>query len=576
MHKRYFIFFVTLILSLGIQAQDIPALLKQLKTANTVDRATIANQLAQQFLTKDGVKAIEYADMAISAAKKTGNAVVEAEALYFKAQATAGVYLPGQTVPNRRKGVNASYYYDASKYYKEAMSKARAQGYTQLELNAIENLAYINTKRFDRRDPDPREEEKYLRMYIDRIKQIKKVSKPTATANVKFNGTPPPEEKPEPGKTTSSTASTAVMKKLKKENDDLKGENDDLKADLKGMTGKIKKLNQEIKELDIQLAKATGGSAEEMQQVREELQRRQEELDELNKKKRRSERKLKEQVKDINEKLGDAEILAEEATVKANRFQQGILYGGAAALFVLGVLYLAYAAQKRGRRKLAEKNEIIKQEQENSERLLLNILPANIAEELKVSGTAKAREHKNVSVLFSDFKNFTKLSESLSPDQLVKELDYCFKGFDHIIEGYPSIEKIKTIGDAYMCCSGLSGKDSSATKDMVNAAMEMQEFLFDYKSDRQSRGLPFFEARIGIHTGDVVAGVVGKSKFAYDIWGDTVNIASRMESNGGVGKVNISADTYDEVRYQFNCDPRGKINVKNKGLIEMYFVNQAL
>ncbi|MGB1217053.1 MAG: adenylate/guanylate cyclase domain-containing protein, partial [Saprospiraceae bacterium] len=479
MHKRHFIFILLLFLGLGIQAQDIPTLLKRLKTANTVDKATIANQLAQKFLIKDGVKAIEYADIAISSAKKTGNAVVEAEALYFKAQATAGIYPPNKTVPNRRKGVTTSYYYDASKYHKAAMSKAKAQGYTQLELNAIENLAYINTKRFDRHDPDPREEKKYLNMYIDRIKQIKKVSKPQATANVKFTGSPTVDPKPKPTeKPTNNVSATTAVKKLKKENTQLKDENEDLKSDLRKVNGKIKTLNKEIKVLDGQLAKATGGSAEEMQQVREELERRQKELEDLNKKKRRSERKLKEEVKNINEKLDDAETIAEEATVKANRFQQGILYGGGAALFVLGVLYLAYAAQKRGRRKLAEKNEIIKEAQADSERLLLNILPANIAEELKVSGTAKAREHKDVSVLFSDFKNFTKLSESLSPEQLVKELDYCFKGFDHIIEGYPSIEKIKTIGDAYMCCSGLSGKDSAAAKDMVNAAMEMQEFLF--------------------------------------------------------------------------------------------------
>lgn len=204
----------------------------------------------------------------------------------------------------------------------------------------------------------------------------------------------------------------------------------------------------------------------------------------------------------------------------------------------------------------------------------MNILPANIAQELKENGSAKAHRYDEVSVLFTDFKNFTKVSERLTPEELVSELDTCFKGFDFIISQY-NIEKIKTIGDAYMCASGLNDTGDD-TSNMIKAALEMQEFLNDLKEQRIMRGEPYFEARIGIHTGPVVAGVVGSKKFAYDIWGDTVNIAARMEQNSEEGKINISETTYWKIKYDFDCAYRGKISAKNKGNIDMYYVNKAL
>jgi class 3 adenylate cyclase/Tfp pilus assembly protein PilF len=218
---------------------------------------------------------------------------------------------------------------------------------------------------------------------------------------------------------------------------------------------------------------------------------------------------------------------------------------------------------------------IIKKEKDRSEELLLNILPAEVAEELKEKGFAEAKHFDEVTVLFSDFKGFTLMAEKLSPAELVHEIDFCFKKFDEITTKF-GIEKIKTIGDAYMCAGGLPVSNKTNPTDIVKAALEIQSFMEILKTGRIKEDKPYFELRIGIHTGPVVAGIVGIKKFQYDIWGDTVNIASRMESSGAVGKVNISQMTYEKIRDQFECEYRGKIEAKNKGTVDMYFVNGAI
>lgn len=167
------------------------------------------------------------------------------------------------------------------------------------------------------------------------------------------------------------------------------------------------------------------------------------------------------------------------------------------------------------------------------------------------------------------------MSENLSAQELVNEINYCYSAFDNIVTKY-GIEKIKTIGDAYMCAGGLPVANKTNAFDTVNAAIEMRDFINNEKQKRIEQGLPFFEIRIGCNTGPVVAGIVGIKKFAYDIWGDTVNIAARMESSGETGKVNISGGTYELLKDNFNCTHRGKIEAKNKGIIDMYFVERKL
>jgi PAS domain S-box-containing protein len=210
---------------------------------------------------------------------------------------------------------------------------------------------------------------------------------------------------------------------------------------------------------------------------------------------------------------------------------------------------------------------IILNEKKKSDELLLNILPKQIADELKNSGKATARKHENVSILFTDFKDFTLMASSISPIKLVKELNEIFSHFDDIMEMF-QIEKIETIGDAYFAACGVPGKNKHHAVQCVKAAKQM----FKYLEERNNTNEIQWKMRAGIHSGPVVAGVVGKRKYAYDLFGDTVNTASRMETNGEVGKINISETTYELVKGKYNCIPRGQINTKGKGNLNMYFV----
>ncbi len=278
------------------------------------------------------------------------------------------------------------------------------------------------------------------------------------------------------------------------------------------------------------------------------------------------------------------------AQEKANKYLIGAV--GLAVIVVI-IAFIAYLGQQRANKRLAAKNaeilyqkqeiesqkyEIEKQskklvgEQEKSEKLLLNILPKATADELKENGFASPKSYDMVTVMFTDFKGFTNIAEQLTPVEIVRELDICFLKFDDIVERH-NMEKIKTIGDAYMCAGGVPLKNTTNPTDAVKAGIEMQEFMLQRKQEKLSKGEIPFELRVGIHTGAVVAGVVGKRKFAYDIWGDAVNIAARMESSSDVGRVNISEVTYEYIKDSFYCNYRGKIQAKNKGEIDMYFVN---
>lgn len=269
---------------------------------------------------------------------------------------------------------------------------------------------------------------------------------------------------------------------------------------------------------------------------------------------------------EIDKKQSEINLLTKDQELKQQEIsRQKLMKNSFIGGFAIMLLFAGVFFTQRNR---------ISKEKKRSDELLLNILPEETAEELKATGTARAKSFDMVTVMFTDFKNFTQASERLSAEDLVAEINYCYSEFDRIIMRY-GIEKIKTIGDAYMCAGGLPVTNSTHPVDVVKAGLEMQEFIQRHKEERLAKDEPFFELRLGIHTGPVVAGIVGIKKFAYDIWGDTVNTASRMESSGQIGKVNISGTTYELIKDHFNCNYRGKVPAKNKGDIDMYFVESV-
>ncbi len=255
-----------------------------------------------------------------------------------------------------------------------------------------------------------------------------------------------------------------------------------------------------------------------------------------------------------------------------SRTRQYALLGGALALLILvALLFNRNRLRAQANRDLAAKNDAIEHERKRADDLLTNILPAATAAELKAHARVQPVRYDSVTVMFTDFKDFTKIAEQVSFEVLIAELDECFGMFDEIVETF-GLEKIKTIGDAYMCAGGLPTANTSHPVDVVKAAVEMQKRLQALMQTKILAGKPVFEMRIGIHTGPVVAGVVGSHKFAYDIWGDTVNTAARLEQGSETGKINISETTYEVVKDLFSCTYRGELTAKNKGKIKMYFV----
>jgi adenylate cyclase len=262
---------------------------------------------------------------------------------------------------------------------------------------------------------------------------------------------------------------------------------------------------------------------------------------------------------------------ARQSTFRSFAYGIGILF-----LIILGLLAAGWWFTRRTNSRLNKQNRQIQaqnleiaEERRKSESLLLNILPEEIADELKTKGYATPKYYESATVLFTDFVNFTKLSSHLSPDELIDELNECFLAFDEICDKF-GLEKIKTIGDAYMCAGGLPVPNTTHPEDAVKAALEMNAWLQGRNATKP--GAVFREMRIGVHTGPVVAGVIGKNKFAYDIWGDAVNLAARLEENGEPGRVNISVATAQAVRHAFKISNRGHKEVHNKGMVEMFFV----
>ena len=261
----------------------------------------------------------------------------------------------------------------------------------------------------------------------------------------------------------------------------------------------------------------------------------------------------------------EGEIVLQEAKIKSEKAaRMGVQIGLGLILIIAFIIYRNYLQK-------VKVNKILDKQKDQIEHLLLNILPKEVASELQSSGKSVPRHFEEVSVLFTDFKGFTAIADKLSPEDVVEELNECFMAFDNIMEKY-DLEKIKTIGDSYMCAGNMPSPDPDHAYKIIKAAMEIQRFVEQHNISREQKGLEVWEIRIGVHTGPVVAGVVGKKKYAYDIWGSTVNIASWMESNGTPGRVNISANTHEIIKNRFECSHRGKIYAKNLGELDMYYI----
>jgi adenylate cyclase len=536
--KQLFILF-SLLFSITATAQvSIEQLEKNLQEAsNSRERMSISYQLAEAYLRVNTSKSIDYGKRAYQLASDLKNDGMSAQA----------AFLVGQGYERDKNDRNAEV------WYRSALAAAKQAGDSDLIIKSVENRSRLATKSRD-----------YRKAY-----QI------VEEAFTHFS---------QSGTSISDLERKYDMQKsqLEREKRRLEEERAELQTEINKLLGERTELSTDRDRLQQRQQQLT----QEKQKVEEKISETETELASVAEARQRAERMAEQQtqrVKQLDREVLEKEnvLLTQEAelnrakfeAVQATNRQKLLMLGAAAVIVVAALLLIVLLSSLRSRRQLGEKNKTIQREQQRSEELLLNILPKPIAEELKEYGKAKARRYEQVTVLFSDFINFTSIAEKLSPEELVAELDHCFKGFDFIISQHPEIEKIKTIGDAYMCAAGLTER-LTVPNGIVRAALEMQQFLEEQRQEKQRLGKPYFEARIGLHTGPVVAGVVGMNKYAYDIWGDTVNTASRMESNGLEGQVNISETTYGLIKYQFDCDYRGKVQAKNKGLIDMYLVRK--
>ncbi|MEM1324009.1 MAG: adenylate/guanylate cyclase domain-containing protein [Bacteroidota bacterium] len=516
--------------------QTIQELEKELSQAKDARSKMMLNyQLAKQYLSKRPKKAARFARKAIDLAGDRRQYSMAAQASYIYAQS----YLKQGDRKN------------AEVWFKSTLSYAKKANDPDLIIKSVDARSKLAIR-----------ERKYRRAYEINQEAFNYFSKQGGmSVSDMLNQLEIDKAKLEKDKSILERERGQLSKEIKRltaERNQLSKDKSQLRESHKELTAEKEKVEQAITEKE----EALVSISEEKEKAELLAQQRNKQVKELNRENLEQEYLLNRQKLDLME--------AQSAADRNRLLWISALMLTLLLLGVAGSLYGRFRAKKKANRALEEKNKIIEEERERSDELLLNILPAPIAKELKEKGKASTRKYEHVSVMFSDFKNFTQLSERLSPEQLVKELDHCFKAFDFIISQY-EIEKIKTIGDAYMCAHGLNDKNSPP-KDIVRAALEIQEFLEDYKSEKRRLGLPYFEARIGIHTGPVVAGVVGVNKFAYDIWGETVNVAARMESACEIGRVNISEATYNKVKYNFDFKHRGKIAAKNVGEVDMYYV----
>lgn len=530
-----------------VWAQSVADLEKQLLEATAPgEKIALQTQLANQLIASDNKKAMTYAKQAFTLARESGNRIQTAATSYLIAQ----IAEKQGDEPNMRN------------WLKYAVQYAKEANDLDMLARAAEKYSTYYAKK---------------REYDDAFRITKDAFSFVAQKGLKVGDL-------ENQYAAQRAALEREKRQLEQQINQVQGRLADLSAEKNQLNNE--KTNLEVKQQELVKAK---------EKVEAEVTKKAEDLVEASKARETAEIAVKERESEVKKLSRDVlanklaleeqknalmhqELLVKEQqqiAVERDKFLQMILAVACVLLLLTILLYGRFQSKKRLAKSLEDKNKIIAQEQARSDGLLLNILPKRIAEELKNQGKAQARRFDQVTVLFSDFVNFTHIAEQLSPEELVEELDKCFKAFDYIIKQYPDIEKIKTIGDAYMCVTGLSER-KAMPYNLVQAALDMQSYLNEYKQLRIRQGKPFFEARIGLHTGPVVAGVVGDVKFAYDIWGDTVNLASRIESNSEPGRVNISQDTYNLIRYRFACNYRGRMPAKNKGELDMYFVEKSL
>ena len=543
---KYSIIGLLILFSLNvIWAQSIPELEKQLQEAtNAQEKITLNQQLANAYLATDVEKALNYAKGAARESASSGN----------KVQAAASNYLIA-TIAERKKDEG-----NFKLYMKNAINFAKEANDLDMLARSTEKLSSYFAKK--------REYDDAFRHTSDAFRFVNSKGYNMSDLENKYN--------------SQRSSLEREKRNLEAQVSQIQGRLADLSAEKNQLSTEKEKLaesNEKLEEKNLMAEEVITRKEEDIQtiskakvQAEDAAKAKEAEVKQLSREKLEQELVLAEKEAIITTAQLEDEKRKNEVAAQTKFIQLSVLV--AAFFFLLSLLLFGrFKAKQRGERTLAEKNKIIEQEKLRNEELLLNILPKNIADELKANGKAKARRFDQVTVLFSDFVNFTKIAEQLSPEELVEELDKCFEAFDHITKQYPDIEKIKTIGDAYMCASGLSER-KGLPNNLVQAALDMQSYLEEYKELRIKQGKPYFEARIGLHTGPVVAGVVGDVKFAYDIWGDTVNLASRIEANSEAGQINISQDTYNLIRYRYDCNYRGKMPAKNKGELDMYYVNK--
>jgi class 3 adenylate cyclase len=501
------------------------------RSSSKSEKMNFAYQIAEKSLTSNAQKASNYATIANQLATEVGDKRREADAAYLAAEAEY-----------RQRN-----YREATGRYNRAWNTARNYGLREIALNASDKLQDIALKQNDFREA--------LKWSTETVRYLRE-------SGGGARGGGEAQRKIENQLAAAEADNRALREQLAK----LTGQSQLLETSYQSQLQEVQeKTQQELEQKNAQLsvvsqAKQRADSIARYSSLRLKNLSEEQMIDSIVK--AQQEREIQAQ----RRRVAEFELAQERSDALRN-----ILALVSAFVLVLALLfYYRFRAKKRMANELSNKNALIEEEQKRSEGLLLNILPPAIAQELKARSKVAARKYDSATVMFVDFIGFTNVAERLSPERLVEELDLCFSNFDRIIGQY-RIEKIKTIGDAYLCASGLSDMNASPS-DIIKAALEIQDFLLGLKAERMGQALPYFEARVGIHFGPVVAGVVGAKKFAYDIWGDTVNVAARMEESCEPGRVNVTGDVHELAKYEFEWQYRGKIAAKNKAAMDMYYV----